>query len=503
MVHRLALISNIGNFDQVASGAQLALSKFTVVYAENGRGKTTISAILRSLSTGDPAHIMERRRLGSQNPPHAVVAFANGTSHTFQNGSWSQTANVLTIFDDAFVAANVCSGLEVASDHRRNMHELILGAQGVTLNRALQEAVAKIESHNRFLRQKSDAIPTDVMGGLAVDDFCALPRDPNIDSKVQEAERARAAVEASSQVKDHPLFSAIQLPVFDVEAVNRILNRTIADLDAEAVRQVQHHIAGLGPEMGAWVATGVDHIEVDANGVEHCPFCTQSLAGIGLINHYRAYFGEAYRTLRRDIGAARSANRALHGDDVPAAFERAIRVFGEQRQFWARFAEMPEIRIDTAEMVRLWRAARDGIDAALASKEANPLDAVILSVGAVQAINAYGEARDRVLATSKTFTDLNPKLELVKEQAASSDIEALTRDIARLKAIAARHQANIDGLCIAYLTEKQAKAVTGADDCAGCSRQLPRECLSHLRSLDQYLSPALQCGLPATGHVVN
>lgn len=488
MVQRLALVNNIGNFDQVASGAQLPLSRFNVVYAENGRGKTTISAILRSLSTGDPTHILERHRLGAQNPPHVVVDFANGTSYTFQNGVWSQNADVLTIFDDSFISANVCSGLEIAADHRRNMHELILGAQGVTLNAVLQTVVAKIEEHNRLLREKSDAIPSDVMGGLTADQFCALAQDPDAVTKLQDAERQLAAAKASTQVKNQPLFSAVQLPAFDINAIDGVLGRTIGDLDAEAAKQVQAHVAGLGPHMGAWVATGVEHIKSDDHDVEHCPFCTQRLDGIELIDHYRAYFSDAYKKLRQDIENARSSNRAQHGGDVPAAFERSVRVLGEQRQFWSSFAEMPDVNIDTAQVVRLWRAARDAIDVALAGKEATPLEASKLPDDAVLAIGAFIEARARVLASAKAFQHLNPALELVKEKAAASDGAALASDIVRLKATIARHDPKIDGHCKAYLDEKQAKALTEQ------RRTKAREALDNYR---QNIFPAYETSINA------
>ncbi len=66
----------------------------------------------------------------------------------------------IAIFDDAFVAANVCSGVEIAAGHRQNLHELILGAQGVALNAALQAHVVRIEEHNRALALKEvNAIP--------------------------------------------------------------------------------------------------------------------------------------------------------------------------------------------------------------------------------------------------------------------------------------------------------------------------------------------------------
>ena len=37
-------------------------------------------------------------------------------------------------------------------------------------------------------------------------------------------------------------------------------------------------------------------------------------------------------------------NRA-HGGDVPAAFERAVRIAGERRQFWSRFCDVPDVYI--------------------------------------------------------------------------------------------------------------------------------------------------------------
>jgi wobble nucleotide-excising tRNase len=53
MIDRIRLIRNIGQFDSVSAGANIPLARLTVVYAENGRGKTTLAAVLRSLATGE------------------------------------------------------------------------------------------------------------------------------------------------------------------------------------------------------------------------------------------------------------------------------------------------------------------------------------------------------------------------------------------------------------------------------------------------------------------
>ena len=50
MINRFQLLRNVGQFDSVDDGAEIPLAKVALIYAENGRGKTTISAILRSVA---------------------------------------------------------------------------------------------------------------------------------------------------------------------------------------------------------------------------------------------------------------------------------------------------------------------------------------------------------------------------------------------------------------------------------------------------------------------
>ena len=64
----------------------------------------------------------------------------------------------IAVFDDAW---NVYSGLTVEADHRQNLHELILGSEGIALNNAPQEAVDRIEEHNRALTGSRNTIRRD------------------------------------------------------------------------------------------------------------------------------------------------------------------------------------------------------------------------------------------------------------------------------------------------------------------------------------------------------
>ena len=461
MVRSLNLIRNVGRFDSVTAGAALPFSRVTVVYAENGRGKTTLAAILRSLSSGQGGPILERRRLGAQHPPHVVVDLDGGAPAMFQNGAWSRTAPNVVIFDDNFVAANVCSGIEVAASHRQNLHELIIGAQGVALNAALQAEVDKIEVHNRDLRDKENAIPAHRRGAMDVDAFCALALPPNLAREIEEAERRLAAARESGRIAAAPPLPTIALPEIDLDGVAAILAKGLPELDADALARVQAHVADLGRGGELWIGEGVGFADrLAGHGRGDCPFCAQDLAGSPVLAHYRAYFGEAYNGLKAEIVAATGAFAAAHGGDVPAAFERTVREAVERHGFWKAFTEVPDIAIDTAEIALRWKAAREGLSALLEAKRAAPLDAVVIPDDLRDAVTAHNARCAALALTSEALLQTNAQIDLVKEQARDANLPTLEADVGRLRAAEARHDPAVAPLCDAYLAEKAAKAAT-------------------------------------------
>lgn len=462
MLRHIQLLRNIGLFDSIAPGAQLPFAKLSLVYAENARGKTTLAAIFRSLRADDPSHIIERQRLGAAHPPHVILQHADGRQYTFQNSAWSAALPSLAIFDDTFVAENVCAGIEIGAGQRQNLHELILGALGVVLNSELQRHVAAIEQHNRDLRLKETAIPVATRQGLGIDEFCALPADADIAARIEDAERALAAARSTAAVQAQAEFAALELPPIDGDAINAVLGRDLPQLDAAAAAEVQAHLARLGGNAELWIGEGVSLIAAGSQdqAEESCPFCRQGLAGVGLINHYRAYFGAAYAELKAEIETATRMVARNHAGDIPAAFERAVRVAGEKREFWARFTVVPELALDTAEIARLWKAAREAVEALLARKQAAPLERMSLDARALAALTRYQQQRTALARVSAGLLATNAAIAIVKEQARGANVATLTADLARLKAVEARHEVAIAALCQDYLNEKEAKAAT-------------------------------------------
>lgn len=469
MIRRIRLLRNIGQFDSVLSAAGIVLGQLVLVYAENGRGKTTLTAVLRSLASGEPTPITERRRLAAAHPPHVILDCDGGPPDAmFQNGEWNRTLPRLVLFDDEFVDANIHSGLAVDARHRQNLHELVLGARGVDLNRRLQRLVDRIEEHNRALREKATAIPDSVREGFSVDVFCALVELPDVDSEIEATERALAAARDQEPVRNTPLFESLGLPAFDADAIDRVLQRALPDLDARAEAEVQMHVARLGADAEQWVSDGMQRVQAE-NGEGACPFCAQDLAGSALIAHYRAYFSAAYGELKRSITDALASVRRAHAGDVRAGFERAVRVAGERRAFWSRFCQVPDIRIDTAAVVRAWNAAREAVNTSLTAKQAAPLEVLALDEPARAAIETYHSLRRQIADISNALVAANDAVRVVQEQSAGANPNTIARDLARLKATKARYTPHIAAACTAYLAEKEAKARTEGERSAARS----------------------------------
>ncbi|KQO56961.1 hypothetical protein ASF32_21150 [Methylobacterium sp. Leaf91] len=295
-----------------------------------------------------------------------------------------------------------------------------------------------------------------------MDAFCDLPAQPDIDTVLEDAERSFAAAMAEAAVRERPIFAPLALPTFDLEGIEAVLARDLPGLEAAAAERAQAHLSALGKGAEAWVAEGMMKIADGAasGDLEACPFCAQNLSGSPLIAHYQAYFSDAYAELKAAITAAGKAVRATHPDEVPADFERHVRVASETREFWSDFVRVPTFQLDTAAISRAWREAREGMLTALRAKYAAPLEPTSLSPTVRAAVSSYEEYRAVVDIVSAALQETNGEIELVREKAALANLSTLEAALPRLYAVRSRHTPEVAAACNAYLAEKVAKDVT-------------------------------------------
>jgi hypothetical protein len=127
-LNKFVSIKNIGRFQNYNAAGDVVLKRVNLVFAENGRGKSTLCAILRSVQSNDPAHVLGRATLGSTDAPNVMLLTDSGMVN-FKAGVWTQSLPHLAIFDATFIAENVFSGDAVDLEHRRNLYRVIIGSR--------------------------------------------------------------------------------------------------------------------------------------------------------------------------------------------------------------------------------------------------------------------------------------------------------------------------------------------------------------------------------------
>ena len=485
MIQKFQFLKNVGQFKNTTGGASLGLDKLTLIYAENGRGKTTLAAVLRSLASGEALPVLERQRLGAEDPPYIVLNCEGSPSNViFQNGAWNRTLPQLRVFDDIFVDENVYSGLDVEARHRQSLHELILGEQGVALNRRVQELLSRNDEHNDALTEKARLIPEQIRGDYPVDEFCRLPEVSDIDSKIEETEQALMAAQSQSAIRARDDFNTIEIPTLDFEGARAILLIDLPDLDEAAADQVAAHIESLGEGREPWVAEGVSSALSESGGV--CPFCGQSVEGLELINHYRAYFSQSYSELKSNVAEMIAFIDDRHGSSAQVIFERAVGTARQTRQFWETYCELPSIEIETESVITDWNAARESVVTRLRNKQATPLERFEIGQEAMDSFITFNSHRTAIQTLNEQLAVANDQIRAIKEQAEAVNLEEISNELTRLKATKARYSNEIAPLCEDYMREKREK------ECTDAARAQARDALDHYRTS---IFPAMQNGV--------
>jgi len=260
MLQRVISIKNVGRFKNCAALGDVTFRRFTLIFAENGRGKTTFCAILRSLFMNNPAFIIGRTTLGSIERPEVQLLAGNGTI-AFRGGTWSSAFPDIAVFDGTYVSENVFAGDVVGTDHRRNLYNVIIGAQGVTLAARLNDLENQIKAKNNEIRDNRAQLEPHIPTGMTVEAFIALPGDAAIDAKIAAKEQELQAVQRVALLQQRAGLTAVTVPIFPA-AFAQLLAKTFANVATDAERRVGEHIArhGMQGRVETWLTKGLGYV---------------------------------------------------------------------------------------------------------------------------------------------------------------------------------------------------------------------------------------------------
>jgi wobble nucleotide-excising tRNase len=434
VITKLGLFRNVGRFDNCSNTFQL--KPLTLIYGENGKGKTTISAVLRSLASNTPAAITDRTRLGGQGDPHIVLETPTG-SVVFQNGQWSASNLEVVVFDDDFIEQNVHSGLSVHPQHRSRLHGIVIGAQGVTLARQVETLAASISRCNTELGQLEQRLSRHVPSGMTLGDFTALGPTPNVDGLIAEATIRIETFRQSARVASQGEFAAIGLPTILLDDLDEFLAADIGTIEAAAVDATRKHLDELGTGSEQWVKQGMEYLESSADG--SCPFCQQSTDGDTMITHYRAYFSEAYKQHLRAIQERADAfTSTLRESNLTRFIQLYTEALGRY-EFWRQFTALPQWDMVPQELHQHWDEIRNAVEGIVNQKLRGPLTRIDLNPGVVQAVERWNEFADQANHHYEPLALANSSIGQIKSEIQYGSMSSVQSDLDRLRASKTRY----------------------------------------------------------------
>lgn len=320
MLHKVERLVSIGKFRNFQASGDICFKPFTLIYADNGIGKTTLTAVLRSLTEGKPEIVQKRISTNNQNPQAAQIVHRNGsdTHCTLRTSGWSNPFPDIEIFDIHFVTDNIYSGFEFNSEHGQNLHQFVIGAQGVAIKLQIEQNKAAKTASRVLQEQLSVRLYSDVANGLDGQELNAflslVPSDAvNIDTKISTAQAALSSAQSNTTIQTLQSLSSLNRITSGINFTTLISDlqtttQTIQDRAMQALfeNHCQDLTANTVQSPEGWLRIGHNYIvskkrqseEAGASTAElHCPFCKQTVDDeIDILKSYTLKFNDEFNT---------------------------------------------------------------------------------------------------------------------------------------------------------------------------------------------------------------
>ncbi len=443
MLQRIISIKNVGRFRSCAAIGDVTFRRFTLIFAENARGKTTLCDILRSLFTDTPAIVIGRATLGSPDPPE-IQFLTSGGMISFRDGAWSAPYPDIAVFDGTYVRENVFAGDAVDTEHRRNLYRVIIGARGVALAAILDGLDTQIREKTAEIRENRTQMQRHIPQGMTPEAFVGLADDPEIDAKIATKEQELQAVRQAAQLQQKAGLTALAVPVFPA-AFAALLARTFANVAEAAEHRVSEHVARhrMQTRGEPWITEGLLYIVDDS-----CPFCDQRIDAVGIIQDYKSFFSREYHALRDEVTALKRQVDEAIGERSAAGLERTAAQNLASTESWHQYCELTAPTIpETQPIIDIMGRLRESAQALLDIKAGAPLDAVPPDERFTEALATFEALRTSLGTYNAAVATANAVIAERKRQAQAANLHDVEDALARLRAQKTRQTPEIQALC--------------------------------------------------------
>ena len=224
MINKVEQITSIGKYRAYQASGQVNFKKLTLIYGDNGGGKTTLTSIFRSLTNNDP-NIIRSRISTNHTAPQAAQITQIGTPnifHTFGSSGWTVPFSDIEIFDIHFVNDNVYSGFDFNDEHRKQLHQFVIGAQGVAIQNQIKQNKAskttsrqnQVNIQQQIIQQVGNKLTPDLISS-----FLRIPSSEaqGIDQKITTAETALTNANSNAVIRTLQTLSVVSKVSTDID----------------------------------------------------------------------------------------------------------------------------------------------------------------------------------------------------------------------------------------------------------------------------------------------
>ena len=437
MLERIEEIQGIGLLYQV-NGKPHGLKKATLIYADNGRGKSTLATILRSVSTGNSALVTGMKTVDGTLPQKVVLQFNSGHKVTFENGAWSEKRPELFVFDADFVARNVHSGGVVNTEHRKNLLEFALGEGAVQARQDLDDATGNARKMSEEVKDHERQL-SGYHTGLTLDQFEKLPQVSDLDAKITGLERRIKDANDAARIQARPLPDLLQDAVFDIDGLFATLGQSLDNIHANADTLVREHIAKLGGRGAeAWLSQGQQF-----DDGRTCPYCEQDISTNDLVSAYQTHFNAAYRELKARIATWQDTVSTATTPHVIEGFAQNVELAATRADGWSEQVQTEPISFDSktagAALSEIQRIVLD----LLQRKAGAPAEPLGTQQERDEITNLWQQVHGAVRSANTSITVARDAITGYRNRLTNENAADLQRQLHQLQATKRRHDPTV------------------------------------------------------------
>ncbi|WP_298324508.1 AAA family ATPase [uncultured Dokdonia sp.] len=353
MINKIEILTSIGKYRNYTASGQVNFKNLTLIYGDNGGGKTTLTSVLRSLTSNNPSIIRSRISTAHSHPQAAQITQLGTPNiyHTFGASGWTRPFPNIEIFDIHFVNENIYSGFDFNEEHKKQLHQFVIGAQGIAIqNQIEQNKLDKATSRqnkstleSQLIQQVGNKLTTEL-----ITSFLSIPpaNANGIDQAITAAELKLTNANANAIIQTlqltipvAPFNSSINFITLltDLQTtIQSIQNQTLEHLFASHCQDLNDNTIQNAEN---WLQTGFKYItskesknETDLN----CPFCKQSINNsMDIINTYTSKFNEEFNAFLIRLRAHLTSIQNFNLDAVIQAINTSCLANNSKIALWS------------------------------------------------------------------------------------------------------------------------------------------------------------------------